>query len=50
MYKPIVAMDVAAAKATELPREGRARQKDRNAASQIVLIGLPNRLSTWSKK
>ena len=29
MYSPIVAMDVAAAKATEEPSEGRARQKER---------------------
>ena len=35
----MVAMEVAAAKATEEPREGMARRKERNAASQTVRIG-----------
>ena len=46
MYKPMVAMDVAAANATLLPRLGSARMKERVAASQIVRIGEWNRLST----
>lgn len=50
MYSPIVAMDVAAAKATEEPSEGRARQKERNEASQTVRIGERKRLSTLWKK
>ena len=50
MYKPIVAMDVAAAKATLLPREGRARQKERKAASQTVRMGERNLSSTLWKK
>ena len=32
----MVAMEVAAAKATEDPNEGRARQKERKAASQTA--------------
>jgi hypothetical protein len=43
-------MEVAAAKATLLPREGRARQKERKAASQTVRIGDLNRSSTLWKK
>ena len=43
-------MDVAAAKATEEPSDGRARRKDRNAPSQIVLIGERYFASTWWKK
>ena len=50
MYSPIVAMDVAAAKATVLPREGRARQKESVAASQIVRMGELKRSSTLWKK
>lgn len=46
MYSPIVAMEVAAAKATEEPREGRARQKLRKAASQTVRMGERKRSST----
>lgn len=43
-------MDVAAAKATELPREGRERQKARKAASQTVRMGERKRSSTLWKK
>lgn len=44
-------MEVAAAKATEEPREGRARQKERNAASQMVRMGERKRVSTeWKKE
>lgn len=49
MYNPIVAMLVAAANATELPRLGKLRQNARNAASQTVRAGDLNRLSTRSK-
>ena len=50
IYRPIVAIEVAAAKATDDPREGRAKQKDRNAASQTVLMGERNLSSTlWNK-
>lgn len=45
-----MAMEVAAAKATEEPREGRARQKERKAASQTVRMGERNLLSTLWKK
>lgn len=38
-------MLVAAVKATLEPSEGRARQKARNAASQIVLVGVPEALT-----
>jgi hypothetical protein len=34
--KPIVAIEVAAEKATRLPSDGRARQKDRKAPSQTA--------------
>ena len=50
MYRPIVAIEVAAAKATEEPREGRARQKAKKQASQIVRIGERKRSSTLWKK
>ncbi len=50
MYRPTVAIEVAAAKATEEPREGRARQKERKAASQTVRMGERNRSSTLWKK
>jgi len=43
----MVAMEVAAAKATEEPREGRARMKARVAASQMVRVGDRKRASTW---
>jgi len=43
-------MEVAAAKATELPREGSARQNARKAASQTVRIGERNLSSTLWKK
>lgn len=43
-------MEVAAAKATELPSEGRARQNARKAASQTVRIGERNLSSTLWKK
>lgn len=46
----MVAIEVAAAKATEEPREGRARMKARVAASQIVRVGDWKRASTWWKK
>lgn len=42
----MVAMEVAAAKATEDPREGRARRKARKAASQTVRTGERKRVST----
>ncbi len=45
----MVAMEVAAAKATEEPREGRARQKARKAASQTVRTGERKRPSTLWK-
>ena len=45
-----MAMEVAAAKATEEPREGRARQKARKAASQTVRMGERKRSSTLWKK
>jgi hypothetical protein len=44
-----VAIDVAAEKATELPRDGRARMKERKAASQMVRMGDLNLASTWWK-
>lgn len=50
MYRPMVAMDVAAENATDDPRDGRARRKDRITASQIVRIGDWNRASTLAKK
>ena len=43
-------MEVAAAKATDEPREGRARQKERVAASQTVRMGERNLSSTLWKK
>ena len=46
----MVAMEVAAAKATEEPREGRARRKERKAASQTVRMGERNLSSTLWKK
>ena len=46
----MVAMEVAALNATEDPRDGRARQKDRKAASQTVRMGERNRWSTLWKK
>jgi len=49
MYSPIVAIEVAAEKATDDPSDGKARQKARNAASQIVLMGAWNLSSTWWK-
>lgn len=42
-------MEVAAAKATEEPRDGRARQKERVAASQMVRMGERKRSSTLWK-
>jgi hypothetical protein len=46
-----VAIEVAAEKATEEPREGRARQKARKVASQTVRMGERNRSSTlWKKR
>lgn len=49
MYRPIVAIDVAAENATLEPREGSAKIKDNVAASQIARIGDRNRLSTLWK-
>lgn len=49
MYRPMVAIDVAAPKATELPSEGRDRQKARKAASQTVRMGERNLSSTLWK-
>lgn len=46
MYSPIVAIEVAAEKATALPTLGIARRKARKAASQTVRIGEWNRSST----
>ena len=46
----MVAMEVAAVKATLDPRDGRERQKAKNAASQMVRIGEQNFLSTLWKK
>ena len=46
----MVAIEVAAVKATVEPREGTARRKDRVAASQTVRMGERNRLSTLWKK
>lgn len=46
-----MAMDVAAAKATEEPREGRESRKARRAASQMVRMGERNLSSTlWKKR
>jgi hypothetical protein len=50
MYNPIVAILVAAEKATIEPKLGRARMNARVAASQMVRTGLWNLWSTWSKK
>lgn len=50
MYKPIVAIDVAAEKATLEPREGIARRKERNPARQIVRMGAENFELTCVKK
>ncbi len=49
MYKPIVAMEVAAEKATVEPNDGIARRKERNAPSQMVRIGERKRASTLLK-
>lgn len=46
----MVAMEVAAMKATVEPSEGRARQKESVAASQMVRMGDLNRVSTLLKK
>ncbi len=45
-----MAMEVAAENATAELREGRARRKDRQAASQTVRIGEWKRVSTLLKK
>lgn len=50
MYRPMVAMEVAAEKATLEPREGRARMKERVALSQMERIGERKRSSTLWKK
>ena len=46
----MVAMEVAALKATEEPREGMARRNASVAASQTVRMGLEKRASTLWKK
>lgn len=46
---PMVAILVAAAKATSEPRDGSARQKERKAPSQIVRVGALNLLSICAK-
>lgn len=48
MYKPMVAIEVAAENATLEPRDGIASRKDSVAASQMVLIGDLKRASTWN--
>jgi hypothetical protein len=50
MYSPIVAIEVAAANATEEPSDGSARMKDSVAASQTVRTGERKRASTLWKK
>lgn len=50
MYNPMVAIEVAAAKATEDPREGRDKQNAKKIASQMVRIGERNLSSTLWKK
>lgn len=50
MYSPMVAIEVAAEKATVEPREGRARTKERVALSQMERIGERKRSSTLWKK
>ncbi len=49
MYSPIVAIEVAAAKATLEPSEGMASRNARNAAKQIVRMGAANRMLTELK-
>lgn len=46
----MVAIEVAALNATLDPMEGRERQKAKNAASQMVLVGAWNFASTCAKK
>lgn len=50
MYSPMVAMDVAAEKATEEPSEGSARQKESVQASQTARMGDLRFSSTLWKK
>lgn len=50
IYRPIVAIEVAAANATDEPSDGNARMKDNVAASQTVRIGERKRASTLWKK
>lgn len=50
MYKPMVAIDVAAKNATVDPREGSARRNDKIAPSHMVRIGALKRASTLLKK
>lgn len=45
----MVAIDVAAEKATVEPKDGMARRKERVAASQMVRIGARNLTSTLLK-
>src|SRR2546423_11529948 len=49
MYRPIVAIEVAAKKATVEPRDGTASRKESVAASQMVRMGARKRLSTLWK-
>lgn len=49
IYRPMVAIDVAAVKATVDPSDGMARRNERNAASQMVRMGALNRASTRLK-
>lgn len=46
----MVAIEVAAEKATVDPSDGTARRKERKAANQMVRIGARNLASTLSKK
>lgn len=50
MYKPMVAIEVAAEKATVEPSDGSARRNDKNAPSQMVRMGALKRVSTLLKK
>ena len=50
MYKPMVAIEVAAEKATVEPSDGIARRNDKDAPSQMVRIGALKRASTLLKK
>ena len=49
MYRPMVAIEVAAEKATVEPRDGSARRNESVAASQMVRMGDLKRASTLLK-